>query len=127
MEYRLAADLIVLIHLAFILFVMGGAVLALRWRWVAAVHLPAAVWGALVEFTGWICPLTPLESRLREAGGAVGYSGGFVEHCLLPIVYPVGLTREVQLALGLLVLVVNAAAYALILRHRRRERGPNRR
>jgi hypothetical protein len=109
--YQAAADLVVLVHLAFIAFVIFGGALALRWRWVAWVHLPAVLWGVLLEWCGWMCPLTPLENWLRRASGAAEYAGGFVERYVLPIVYPATLTREVQVALGLLVCVVNAVIY----------------
>jgi hypothetical protein len=115
MVYRTLADLVVLVHFAFVLFVVAGALLVLRWRWVAWVHVPAAVWGALIEFAGWICPLTPLEQRLRIMGGSAGYTGGFIEHYILPILYPAGLNRRVQIVLGLLVLGVNVAIYAWVL------------
>lgn len=115
MVYRLLADFVVLVHFAFVLFVVAGALLVLRWRWVAWVHVPAAIWGALIEFAGWICPLTPLEQRLRIMGGSAGYTGGFIEHYILPILYPAGLNRRVQIVLGLLVLGVNAAIYAWVL------------
>ncbi|HVO27602.1 MAG TPA: DUF2784 domain-containing protein [Candidatus Margulisiibacteriota bacterium] len=111
MLFQAVADLVVLIHLAFIVFVVLGGVLAMRWRWIAWVHLPALVWSALLEFCGWICPLTPLENWLRRAGGASGYSGGFVEQYVLPIVYPAALTREAQIVLGLLLCLLNAAIY----------------
>lgn len=117
--YRTAADLVALIHLGFVLFVVAGGVLALRWRRVIWVHLPCAAWGALIELTGWICPLTPLENWLRQRAGDSGYSGGFVEHYILPVLYPVGLTRTTQIGLGIAVLVINVALYAWILRRRR--------
>jgi hypothetical protein len=115
MVYRLLADFVVLVHFAFVLFVVAGALLVLRWRWVAWVHVPAAIWGALIEFAGWICPLTPLEQRLRIMGGSAGYTGGFIEHYILPILYPAGLNRRVQIVLGLLVLGVNVAIYTWVL------------
>jgi hypothetical protein len=87
---------------------------------VAVVHLPTAVWGALIEFQGWICPLTPLENSLRAAAGEAGYQGGFIEHYLLPVLYPAGLTRGVQLALGSVVIAVNLAVYGLLLARWRR-------
>lgn len=118
--YRLAADLVLVVHLAFVLFVVFGGLLALRWRWMAWLHLPVAVYGFLIEVVGWVCPLTPLENRLRRAAGDAGYEGGFIEHYLLPLLYPGGLTREVQLTLALLVVVVNAVVYALVWRRRRR-------
>ncbi|MGD8699270.1 MAG: DUF2784 domain-containing protein, partial [Gemmatimonadales bacterium] len=105
MIYRLLADLVVLVHLAFVVFAVAGAVLVLRWRWVLWLHLPAVVWAALIEFAGWICPLTPLENRLRILSGGAGYRGGFIEHYLLPILYPSGLTRGVQVMLGSFVIV----------------------
>ncbi|MEW6426931.1 MAG: DUF2784 domain-containing protein [Thermodesulfobacteriota bacterium] len=119
MLYRLLADLLVAVHLLFILFVLFGGLLALRWRPVVRLHLPAVCWGIVIEWSGWICPLTPLENRLRQKAGQAGYPGGFVEHYLLPVVYPEGLTREVQLVLGGLVLAVNLLVYGLILRRRR--------
>jgi hypothetical protein len=111
MLYQLAADAVLLIHLGFILFVVTGGVLVWRWRWLAWVHLPAVGWGAMIEFGGWICPLTPLENRLRAAAGASGYPGGFIEHYLLPLIYPAEFTRELQVFLGILVVVLNALIY----------------
>jgi hypothetical protein len=123
MLYRWLADLVVVLHFGFVLFVVGGGLLALRWPRLARVHLPTAVWGVLIEFGGWLCPLTPLENWLRRRSGGAGYSGGFVEHYVLPVLYPSGLTRGVQLALGLIVLVVNVAVYGYLLRHRRLRAG----
>jgi hypothetical protein len=120
MAYRVLADLVVGLHALFVLFVVAGGLLALRWRWVPAVHLPAAVWGALIEFRGWMCPLTPLEKSLREAAGQAGYEGGFIEHYVLPTLYPAGLTRGVQLVLGSVVIVINLLVYGLLLWRRRR-------
>jgi hypothetical protein len=118
MFFRALADLVVLVHLAFIIFVVLGSGLALRWRWIPWVHLPAVLWAALLEFWGWICPLTPLETWLRRAGGASGYSGGFIGHYVVPIVYPAALTRDAQIALGILVCAINASIYmALWRRH----------
>lgn len=119
----LAADFVVLIHFAFILFVVAGGLLVLRWPRVAWVHLPVAAWGAGIELIGWVCPLTPLENALRRAAGEAGYDVGFIEHYLLPIIYPAGLTRGVQLALGLFVLIVNLAIYAVVLRRRGQRAG----
>jgi hypothetical protein len=121
----MAADLVALIHFAFVLFVVLGGLLALRWRRVIWVHLPAAVWGALIELTGGVCPLTPLENWLRHKAGGLGFSGGFIEHYLIPVLYPAGLTRPTQIGLGLAVIVVNVALYLWIfvrsscLRHSR--------
>ncbi len=117
---RIAADLVVLAHLGFILFVILGGLLVLRWPRMAWVHIPAVIWGALIEFAGWVCPLTPLENWLREASGTAGYQGGFIEHYLVPIVYPDALTRETQILLGAGVLVVNCVAYAVLWVRRRR-------
>ena len=122
MTASLLADLVVVLHLAFVAFVMLGALLALRWLWVLWLHLPAAIWGAYVEFSGSICPLTPLENRLRAAAGEAGYEGGFVEQYLIPVLYPAGLTSDIQVLLGTLVVLVNGALYGLLWR-RRRERG----
>jgi hypothetical protein len=111
MGYRIAADLVVLLHCLFVLFVVLGGVLVLRFPRVAWFHVPAALWGIGIECLGGICPLTPLENHLRALGGQAGYHGGFIEHYVLPMLYPSGLTRTMQLALGLLVLVVNAVIY----------------
>lgn len=116
MVYRILADLVVGLHALFVAFVVVGGLLALRWPRMAFVHLPAAVWGALIEFRGWVCPLTPLEKSLRASAGQAGYQGGFIEHYLLPVLYPEGLTRGVQLTLGAGVIVVNLVVYALVLR-----------
>lgn len=112
------ADMVVGVHVLFVVFVVAGGLLVLRWPWAAAAHLPAAVWGALIEFRGWICPLTPLEKSLRASAGEVGYEGGFIEHYVLPLLYPAGLTQDLQLVLGSLVIVVNLAVYGMLLRRR---------
>jgi len=114
----IAADGVVLLHFAFVLFVVAGGLLVVRWRWLAWLHLPAAAWGVLVELAGWTCPLTPLENRLRAAAGERAYDAGFVEHYILPLLYPAGLTRDTQLALGVVALVLNLAIYAWMLRRR---------
>jgi len=114
--YRSLANAVVSIHALFILFVVLGGFLAWRRRWVAAVHIPCAIWGVLIEYRGWICPLTPLENALRAKAGQQGYSGGFIEHYLMPTIYPSGLTPRVQALLGTFVLVVNAFAYTVLLR-----------
>ena len=119
MSYRLAADAVLLLHAGFIVFVLLGAVFALRWRWWPLVHLPAAGWGVWVSASGAICPLTPLENSLRHAAGQAGYQGGFIQHYLLALVYPEGLTRPVQWALAGVVLLVNAALYAWVWRSAR--------
>ncbi len=109
------ADLVILVHSAFIVFVLFGGLFAFRWRWMPLAHLPAVVWGAAVEFFGWVCPLTPLENVLRRAGGGTGYSASFIERYLVPLVYPAELTRELQLFLGGAVVAVNAVVYFLVL------------
>jgi len=115
---QLAADLLIVVHLAFICFVVLGGLLVLKWPRLACIHIPAAVWGALVEFQSWLCPLTPLEQHVRAAAGETGYTGSFIEHYLLPVIYPANLTRELQLLLGILVIVINAAIYGwLLVRH----------
>ena len=121
MSARIAADLVVVLHVAFALFASFGGVPAWRWPRVAWAHLPAAVWGAWVEYSGWICPLTPLEQGLRRAAGEAGYSGGFIEHYLIPLLYPAGLTASAQFGLGTFVVLANAAIYGWLLhRHFRR-------
>ena len=120
MAYRLAADALVIVHAAFVLFVVAGGLLALRWRRILWVHAPAALWGIWIELAGWICPLTPVESWLRQQGGEVGYSGSFIEHYLLPVLYPSALTRGTQILLGGLALAVNLTVYAWVLSRRRR-------
>jgi len=115
MPYRLLSDLLLVLHAAFVAFVMLGGLLVLRWPRLAWVHLPVVVWGAGIEFLGGICPLTPLENHWRRLAGDQGYTGGFVEHYVFPVLYPEGLTRQVQLGLGLLVLAVNVSIYAWML------------
>ncbi len=110
MIYRLLADAVLLLHLTFIVFVVTGGLFLLRWPRLPWLHVPAVAWGVSIELSGCICPLTPLENRLRQLGGEAGYAGGFVEHYLLPIIYPVGLTRELQIGLG--VATLNLIAYA---------------
>lgn len=123
----LLADVVVAVHLLFVVFVIAGGFLLVRWPRLAWLHLPAATWGALIEFTGGICPLTPLENHLRALGGEDGYSGGFVERYLLPVLYPDALTLPVQWVLGGLVIAVNGVAYALAYRAWRRRTQPGRR
>lgn len=119
MTHRVLADGIVVLHLLFIGFVVVGGVFVLRWPGLALVHLPAACWGAAIELSGGICPLTPLENQFRQAAGDAGYPGSFIEHYLLPIIYPAGLTRDIQYGLAAVVIVVNAAIYGwLFYRHR---------
>ena len=115
MIYRALADLVLVVHLTFVLFVVLGGLLVLRWPRAAWLHIPAAIWGVLIEYTGWICPLTPLENSFRARGGEMGYSGGFIEHYIQPVLYPAGLTRGTQIALGSFVLLLNLGAYGILL------------
>jgi uncharacterized protein DUF2784 len=122
MPYRALADLVVLAHLAFILFTVFGGTLVLSWKRCIWVHVPAVVWAALIEFMGWVCPLTPLENWLREQGGGSGYRASFVEHHILPIIYPDSLARPSQVALGVVVLGINLGVYGWALRRRMKMR-----
>lgn len=123
MIWRILADAVLVVHLAFILFVVLGGLLVLRWPSLAWIHMPVVLWGAAIEFFGWICPLTPLEKWLRVLGGESGYPGGFIAHYLLPLIYPAGLTRNVQFVLGALVISVNLAVYLVLWRRTRRRAG----
>ena len=125
MLYRVLADLVLVFHAAFVAFAILGALLALRWRWLPWLHLPAVSWGAVIEFTGWVCPLTPLENSLRHAGGTPGYSGDFIEHYVFPVLYSTTLTRSDQIVFGVALLLVNVAMYGFVLH--RSPRGPARR
>jgi hypothetical protein len=116
MWYRIAADLVVAVHLLFICFVVGGVFLAWRWPRLIWVQLPAMVYGALIEFVGFTCPLTPLENYLRRHAGEAGYRGGFIGHYLVSVIYPAGLTRGIQVGLGVLVVAIAAVGYAGYLR-----------
>jgi hypothetical protein len=118
----LAADIIVLLHFAFILFVSAGGLLVLRWPRLAWLHLPCVAWGVLIEATGCICPLTPMEMRFRLAAGDPGYSGDFIDRYLLPVIYPFGLTRGVQIGLGLALLLFNAVIYILLWQWHRKSK-----
>ncbi|MEX3777771.1 DUF2784 domain-containing protein [Pseudomonas sp. MYb118] len=112
MLFRLAADALLLFHLLFIVFVLLGGLLVLKWPRLALLHLPAAAWGVAVEMFHLICPLTDWENRMRHAAGQTGYGGGFIEHYIWPVIYPAGLTPSVQLGLGAVVLAINLAVYA---------------
>ena len=112
MVYHSLSNLVLIVHLAFVLFVVLGGILVLKWRSLAWVHAPAFLWAALIEFAGWVCPLTPLENWLRVKGGAQPYRITFIEHYLLPLLYPATLTRNLQIFLGLLVLSINLGFYS---------------
>ena len=119
MAWRLLADLLVALHLAFAAFVIFGGFLAWKWRWAALAHLPALAWGFWIEISGRICPLTPLENRWRHLAGEAGYQGGFLDHYVVPILYPPGLTRPDQWVLAALLLAINVVAYGALLRPHR--------
>ena len=127
MAYRWLTDLVVVVHFAFVLFVVFGGFLVLRWPRVAWVHVPAAVWGVLIEYAGFICPLTPLEHWLRERAGEAAQQGAFIDRYVLPLLYPVGLSRANQWVLGSIALIINVAIYAIVLRRYTRERRNSRR
>jgi hypothetical protein len=115
MIYRVLADVVMVVHFTFLAFVTLGAALVFWKRWIALLHVPAFLWGALISLAGWICPLTPLENHLLHLGGARGYDTGFIDHYIAPILYPAGLTRSRQIVMGVAVLVLNGALYAWIL------------
>jgi hypothetical protein len=120
---RVLADLVLVVHGLFVVFVVAGGLLTLRWPRVAWIHLPLAAWGAWVEFGNRVCPLTPLENHLRGLAGEAGYEGGFLERYLFGLLYPEGLTREVQIVLGTFVVVVNVVVYVVVARRRGRAGG----
>ena len=122
MTSRLLADLLVVVHLLFIAFAVFGGAFALRWPKAAWGHLPALTWAVWIERTGGICPLTPLENRLRAAGGEAGYVGSFIDHYLMPIIYPADLTRDLQWALAAALVAINAVIYDAVLRRARERR-----
>lgn len=124
MTERVVADALVALHLAFIAFVIAGGLLALRHGGWAALHLPAVAWGAWTEFTGTVCPLTPWENSLRRQAGDAGYPGGFIEHYVIPLIYPDALTSRTQIAMGLSVVAINVVVYALVVRKLGRARPP---
>lgn len=120
MSYGLLGDAVVVVHLLFIVFAVLGGLLVLWRPWIAWLHVPAMVWAAYIEFAGGICPLTPLENHYRRLGGEAGYSGGFIEQYITPMIYPEGLTREIQIVLGVVVIGVNLLVYGLLFRKLRR-------
>ena len=122
MSYRLLADGVVAVHFLFVAFVVGGGLLVLRWPRLVLLHIPAVCWGALIELGGWSCPLTPLENGLRQAAGEAGYQQSFIEHYLVPIIYPTGLTRGIQLGMAALVILINLAIYGWLVHLRRHPR-----
>lgn len=116
MLYRLLASLVVLTHALYVVFVLFGGFLVWRWRWVVWLHVPAAAWGVAIEFAGWVCPLTPLENYFRARAGVAGYSDGFIDHYIMPLLYPTNLTPPRQIVLGTLALAVNLFAYGVLIR-----------
>jgi hypothetical protein len=122
MLYSVLAGFVLLAHLAFVAFVAIGGAAVLRWPRLAWVHLPAVIWAVWIEYAGRICPLTPLENALRQAGGEAAYAGGFIDHYVVPVLYPAGLTRGFQVVLGSVVLLLNALVYWRLAQQRRRPR-----
>ena len=122
MGYRLAADSMMVAHLLYIAFVIVGGLLAFRARWILWLHVPAVAWAIYVQYIGRVCPLTTWENQLRGLAGGAGYEGGFIDHYLIPIIYPPGITSGVHLVLGTLVIVFNAGVYSRLITHARRSR-----
>lgn len=120
---RLLATVVVVVHMAFVAFVVAGGLLVLRWPRLGWVHLPAALWGAMIALYGVICPLTPLENWLRVRAGGTPYATGFLEHYLLPILYPVAMTRGLSIATGVFVIAVNLLVYWRVFRRGKRLAG----
>lgn len=120
MLYRVAADVVLVFHLVFVLYAIFGGLLVFRWSRSAYLHIPVVIWGSVIEVMGWVCPLTPIEIDLRHAAGTLGYSGSFIDHYVLPVLYPANLTRPAQWLLGLSLLLFNVVVYTLIYRSRRR-------
>ncbi len=118
MIYRALADLVVVLHLGFVLFVILGGLLVFKYPRCVWLHIPAFLWAAVISFMGWVCPLTPLENWLRHQSGAAVYESGFIKHYIVPVLYPSALTRDLQVLLGVFVLVLNAVVYAVVLQHR---------
>ena len=122
MIYSLLSNLVLAIHLLFILFVVLGGLLAFRWRWVLPIHLVAAIWGVLIEVFYWGCPLTPLEKYFREQAGMQGYEGGFIEHYLISVIYPEGLTTPIRFGLAAFVIIINIVIYTIYFRRWRKSK-----
>jgi len=121
MLFALGADILLLVHLGFIVFVILGGFMLLKWRWVIFMHLPALIWAVLLEFQGWLCPLTPVEQTLRQMAGQQGYAGSFIQHYILPVIYPAVLEENIQFMLGALLIFINVTIYLWVfLRHDRK-------
>lgn len=114
MSYQIAADFIVFLHFIFIVFVVAGGLLVFKWRWLIWLHIPAALWGSMIAIIGWVCPLTPIENRLRQAGGYEVYSSSFIEQYLIPVIYPSGLNRGMFIAMGVTVILINVIVYTIL-------------
>ena len=121
MLYPIAADFIVFLHFCFIVFVLIGGFLVFKWHWLIWLHIPAAIWGALIVMVGWVCPLTPIENMLRQASGGMAYSGSFIERYLVPVIYPSALNREIFIAMGVFVIVINMTLYAIYFVYGKKE------
>ena len=115
MIYHVTANLLVMIHLVFIVFVIAGGFIVLIWPWVILLHIPAVIWGGIVELKGWICVLTPWENNLRRLAGQEGYPGGFIEHYIVSLIYPAELTRDAQIVMGVIVIIINLCVYSFIV------------
>ena len=115
MVYSILSQLIVLLHFAFILFVIFGAFLVLRWHKIAWIHIPFALWGMGVEYFNIICPLTPWENHFRQLAGSTVYESGFIEHYIIPLMYPEVLSRNLQFILGSIVLIINGLIYGIVI------------
>jgi len=122
MIYRILADIVVIFHLSFVIFSVIGGVLALKWRKIIWIHIPVVIWAVVIEFAGFICPLTPLENNLRFRGGESGYESDFIEHYIFPVLYPEGLTHTMQVIIGIFVLTVNIVVYSIIIHKIRKKR-----
>ncbi len=123
MPYHALANFVLVVHFVFIIFVVAGGFLALRWRWAPLLHLPAVVWGVSVELSGGVCPLTPVENALRRAAGVSEYAGGFLEQYLVPVIYPSNLSRSLQVVLAALAVLSNTLVYAFVFWRRRQAGG----
>ena len=119
---QLFADIVVLFHFGFILFAILGGLLVLKWHWLIWLHLPATLWGSFIVMFGWICPLTPLENSLRGTDTGGTYTGGFIEHYIIPLIYPPGLTREIQITMGIILVLLNVIVYTFVYKHWRLNR-----
>ena len=119
--YQVAADFVIFLHLAFIVFVLAGGLLVFKWRWVVWLHIPAALWGSMIVIVGWICPLTPIENMLRQAGGLKAYSNSFIEQYLIPVIYPQGLSREIFIVMGMVVIAINVIIYTILFIKRKKK------